>query len=166
MFDRIAEFFIFGLTPMLVVMLAAPSAPQAGEQPVVAGTMDKNSADKDSGDKDSGGDATIFGQMWNLRFIDGVGAVDSKATFHLEEDGKVTGRAPCNRYFASATVDGDKIEIGKPGATMMACEQPLMAQEGAFFTALEKVASFRIENGNLVLAAADGRDLLRFAASA
>lgn len=117
----------------------------------------------------SGGDvddASIYGQTWALQFIDGIGPVDSKATFHVEKDGKVTGRAPCNRYFAGATVKGAEIAIAKPGATMMACEQSLMRQESAFFDALEKVASFKVENGRLVLKAADGHELLRFAASA
>jgi putative lipoprotein len=110
--------------------------------------------------------APIFGQTWSLRFIDGVGEVDSKATFRVEEDGKVTGQAPRNRYFASATIDGGAISIGKPGATMMACEQKLMTHEAAFFDMLEKVASFKVEDGGLLLSAGDGRALLRFAASA
>lgn len=117
----------------------------------------------------SGGEtdnASIYGQTWSLQFIDGMGAVESKATLRVEEGGKVTGRAPCNRYFASATIKGTEIALTKPGATMMACEQTLMKQESAFFDALEKVASFKMENGRLVLMAADGRELLRFAASA
>ena len=127
----------------------------AGPQTVVVKMVGKNA-----------GETPIFGQIWSLQFIDGVGEIDSKATFHIEESGKVTGRAPCNSYFASATIEGAEIAIGKPGATMMACEQRLMTQERAFFDALEKVASFRVENGSLVLKAADGRELLRFAASA
>jgi putative lipoprotein len=115
---------------------------------------------------DNGGDASIYGQTWSLQFIDGIGAIESKATLRVEEDGKVTGRAPCNRYFASATLKGTEIAIGKPGATMMACEQGLMKQESAFFDALEKAASFKVENGRLVLMAADGHELLRLAASA
>ena len=58
------------------------------------------------------------------------------------------------------------ISIGKPGATMMACEQKLMTHEAAFFDMLEKVASFKVEDGGLLLSAGDGRALLRFAASA
>jgi putative lipoprotein len=108
----------------------------------------------------------IVGQTWSLQFIDGPGAVQTKATFQVDESGKVSGQGPCNRYFASATINGDEIKIGKAGATMMACEQKLMAEEKAFFAALEKVASFKIENGRLMLMSADGRDLLRFAASA
>lgn len=110
--------------------------------------------------------APISGQTWALRFIDGIGAVDSKATLRVEEDGKVAGQAPCNRYFAHAVIKGTAIGIDKPGATMMACDEKLMTQEAAFFGALEKIASFVVENGGLTLKAADGRDLLRFAASA
>jgi putative lipoprotein len=253
MLDRIAEFFIFGFAPMVVVMLAAPGASRAAEQ-VVRGEVvyrerialppnalvtvqlaDVSLADAPAAivaerkiepkgqvpipfelkfdssaiqgknsyalqaritvddrlmflnderhpvdplsagpqtvlvrmvNQQPAGNAAIFGQTWSLRFIDGVGAVDSKATFHVEQDGKVTGQAPCNRYFASATVNGSAIAIGKPGATMMACEQNLITQETAFFDVLEKVVSFKIENGGLVLSAGDGRALLRFAASA
>lgn len=108
----------------------------------------------------------IVGQVWSLQFIDGIGGVESKATFHVDENGKVTGQAPCNRYFASAEIKGSALTVGKPGATMMACEAKLMTQEQAFFGALEKVAGFRVENGRLILTAEDGRELLRFAASA
>jgi len=110
--------------------------------------------------------ASIVGQTWSLQFIEGVGAVESKATLHIDEKGKVTGQAPCNRYFATATLKGTDIAIGKAGATMMACEQKLMTQERAFFDALEKVASFEVENGRLTLRDAAGHDLLRFGASA
>jgi putative lipoprotein len=110
--------------------------------------------------------ASIVGQTWSLQFIEGVGAVESKATLHIDEKGKVTGQAPCNRYFATAALKGTDIAIGKAGATMMACEQKLMTRERAFFDALEKVASFEVENGQLILRGAAGHDLLRFAASA
>lgn len=107
----------------------------------------------------------IVGQVWSLQFIDGIGEVESKATFHVDEKGKVTGQAPCNRYFASAEITGSTLSIGKPGATMMACEAKLMTQEQAFFEALGKAAGFSIQDGRLILAAADGRELLRFAAA-
>jgi len=116
---------------------------------------------------DSGDAASIFDQTWALTFIDGLGAIEgSKATFRVEENGKITGRAPCNGYFASAEIKGKEMTIAKPGATMMACEEALMKQEQAFFAAFEKVAGFKVENGALMLTAKDGRVLLRFAATA
>lgn len=115
--------------------------------------------------KGAGEVVPIVGQIWSLQFIDGIGGIESKATFHVDESGKVTGQAPCNRYFASAEIKGSALSIGKPGATMMACEPNAMTQEQAFFDALEKVAAFKVENGRLVLTAADGRELLRFAAA-
>ncbi|MBN9241509.1 MAG: YbaY family lipoprotein [Mesorhizobium sp.] len=115
-----------------------------------------------------GGDAAaIMDRTWALTFIDGIGGIEgSKATFRLQKDGRVVGQAPCNRYFATAGTKGMTMTIGKPGATMMACEQKLMAQERAFFDAFGKVAGFKLENGALVLTAQDGRALLRFAATA
>ena len=117
--------------------------------------------------QDGGKAEAIFGHAWALTFIDGIGAVEgSKATLEVDEAGKVSGRAPCNGYSASAEIDGSTLTIGRPGATMMACEEALMKQEHAFFDALEKVAAFRIENGALLLTAKDGHVLLRFAATA
>lgn len=134
--------------------------PLANAPQTIVVKMVKQQADSDER-------ASIFGQPWTLTFIDGIGAIEaSKASFQVEENGKITGRAPCNGYFASADIKGSSMTISKPGATMMACEQKLMTQEQAFFAALEKVAGFKVENGALVLAAQDGRVLLRFAATA
>ncbi len=111
--------------------------------------------------------ASIVDRDWILTFIAGIGGVDgSKATFRLQQDGRIVGQAPCNRYFATAETKGSTMTIGKQGATMMACEQKLMTQEQAFFDVFGKVAGFRVENGALVLTGQDGRVLLKFAAAA
>ncbi len=256
MLDRIAEFFIFGFAPMMVVMLAASDVSQAAEQSIKGEVVyrerialppnalvtvqlaDMSLADApvaivaeqkitptgqvpisfelkfdssaiQEGNRyalqaritvddrlmflndehhaidpllaesqkiivkmvnqqaDSATADSIFGRTWALTFIDGIGAVEaSKATFRIEENGKVTGRAPCNGYFANAEIKDSSMTISKPGATMMACEQKLMTQEQAFFDAFGKVAGFKIENGALVLTAQDGHALLTFGATA
>lgn len=108
----------------------------------------------------------IFGKTWIAEDIGGGGVIDNaRSTFSVAPDGKVSGRGGCNGYFAEARLDGDRIEIGKAGATMMACAEALMDQERKFFAALEKAASFRIDDrGRLFLADAGGADLVRFAA--
>jgi len=109
---------------------------------------------------------TLLGTNWLAEDIDGKGVIDNaQSTFSVAPDGKVTGRGGCNGYFAEAEIEGDRIRIGKAGATLMACAEALMDQERKFFAALEKVATFRIDgNGKLFLVDASGVDILRFAA--
>lgn len=109
--------------------------------------------------------AALFGVTWLAEDIEGRGVIDNaQSTLSIAADGKVTGRGGCNGYFAQAKVDGDKIGIGKAGATMMACPEALMDQERKFFAALEKAATYRIDgDGKLFLVDAKGVDVLRFA---
>ena len=53
------------------------------------------------------------------------------------------------------------LRIGPLGATRRACPPPAMAQEAAFFAALEAARGFRVQRGLLVLLDADGRPLAR-----
>lgn len=107
----------------------------------------------------------LFDTNWLAEDINGRGVIDNaQSTFSVTRDGKVAGSGGCNRYFAQAKIKGDRIEIGKAGATMMACAEALMDQEGKFLAALEKATTFRIDgDGKLFLLDADGTDILRFA---
>ena len=107
----------------------------------------------------------LFDTVWLAEDIGGGGVIDdARSTFSLAPDGKITGSGGCNRFFAQARVDGDRISIGKAGATMMACPEALMNQEQKFFAALEKAATYRFDgNGKLFLADAKGADVVRFA---
>lgn len=109
--------------------------------------------------------AALFGATWLAEDIDGGGVIDNaQTTFSVSSDGKVSGSGGCNRYFAEAEVKGDRISIGKAGATMMACPEALMDQERKFFSALERAVSFRVDGeGRLFLMDAKGADILRFA---
>jgi heat shock protein HslJ len=71
------------------------------------------------------------------------------ATFDAAE-GRVSGNATCNRYFASYSVEGNSIEIDQAGSTMMACLSPeLGEQEQAFLAALGAAETFEIEGDTL-----------------
>ncbi len=71
----------------------------------------------------------------------------AKATATFSE-GKITGKASCNKYFTSYEIDGNNLRITSPiGTTMMMCEDDVMAQERAFLGALETSKSYKI-NGN------------------
>ncbi|TIX48716.1 MAG: META domain-containing protein, partial [Mesorhizobium sp.] len=72
---------------------------------------------------------------------------------------------PCNAYFATAKVEGEKIAISDIGSTYMACAPEVMAQEKALFEALAKAASYHIDAGKLIIADRDDRVILRFNAA-
>ena len=144
MLDRIAEFFVFGLVPLVVGMLATPDYMLAAQP---AGQVSR-----------------IFGVTWLAEDIGGRGVVDiARSTLRIEENGRAAGLGACNRYFAPVKVEGSRISFSGIGATMMACPPALMDQEHKLFEALRQAASYRIEHGKLHLVDAGGRDLARFA---
>ena len=89
-------------------------------------------------------------------------AVAATATFAA---GTVTGNAGCNTYNATYTLDGDKLTIGTPAMTAMACPEPQMALEKAYTTALEKVATYQVSGDTLELKTAEGKVGLRYASA-
>lgn len=106
----------------------------------------------------------VFGIQWIVEAIDGEPTADDvKSTMQIAADGQVNGRGGCNGYGGAATVKGEKISFGDMRATLMACEQAAMDQEGRFLAALKDVEAFRIEDGKLVLANKDGKELVRLA---
>jgi heat shock protein HslJ len=95
---------------------------------------------------------SLAGTSWIARDIDGRGVVDGVAsTLTFERDGRLAGRAACNRYFGTARSSGDRLELKPQGTTRMACPQPVMEQETRFLAALAATAGFRWEGGTLLL---------------
>jgi heat shock protein HslJ len=77
-------------------------------------------------------------------------------------DGTVAGSSGCNRYTATYTLDGDRLKIGPAITTKMACGPPADTIERGYLAALERVATWRVDDGELVLADTQGKELLRF----
>ena len=74
-------------------------------------------------------------------------------------DGKLSGHAGCNRFFATYLTDADAIEIGPVGATRMLCPDQIMEKEQQFLQVLQEAAVFEREGIALVLKDADGNVL-------
>ncbi len=110
--------------------------------------------------------ASFVGELWLVDYIDGIGAIAApQATFRVNKAGRVGASGPCNTYSATAKVDGETIAISNIDSTYKACPPEVMAEEKAFFDALAKAASYRVDGGKLVIADKDGRDILRFTAA-
>jgi heat shock protein HslJ len=85
-------------------------------------------------------------------------------TLDFGDDGRVSGSAGCNRFFAKYDVKGTTITLGPAGSTMMYCGQPgVMEQESAFLVLLNQARTFRLDADRLSLFDAKGVKILSFA---
>lgn len=106
---------------------------------------------------------TLEGVSWRVTAVDnGNHAIqslipDTKITAQFK-DGKLTGSAGCNNYWAAYEVSGQEIEIGMAAATRMFCSDPpgLMEQEKVFLEALREIKSYRFSGKRLELLNANG----------
>ncbi len=55
---------------------------------------------------------------------------------------EASGRAACNSYSGSLTVDADRLSIGATSMTEMGCDGPIMEAEGRYIAALAEVTAW------------------------
>lgn len=105
---------------------------------------------------ETGAPVDLATKDWVLVLMDGV-APGYQATLNLDAPGRVTGIAPCNRYFADLVQDGDSFKLSALGSTKMAC--PDMMAEQDFFQALHGVDTAVQQDGQLRLSG-NGHELV------
>lgn len=76
---------------------------------------------------------------------------DAEAGLTFSEDGTVTGNSGCNGLGGTYTVEGDQVTFSEVTSTLMACDDPRMAQEDAVHQVLTDTATFKIEGNTLTL---------------
>jgi len=95
-------------------------------------------------------------QTWQLTSITNEKVTDKlsqRVNIRFDAEGKVSGQAPCNRYFATWQQNDRQLSIEKVGATKMACSY--LQQEQAFFAQLAKVDNYEIKQTILLLKQGD-----------
>ena len=104
----------------------------------------------------------LLGQEWVIESIAGAGVIDNThATLQFLPDGRLAGRATCNRIVGSYESEAAKLRIQPAGTTMMACPPALMNQERKVLELLPAIASYRIDKtGALLMSTADGKTIL------
>jgi heat shock protein HslJ len=106
---------------------------------------------------------TLVGTAWRLEDLAGAGVVSgAEATLEFPETGRVAGRGSCNRFFGPVTITGPAITFGQLGSTMMACAEPVGAQEAKYFAALRGAERFEVDGTTLRLFSAGLAAPLRF----
>jgi heat shock protein HslJ len=116
--------------------------------------------------------APFEGIAWSLaayRSGDDLVAVESAegpspASFRFEE-GRLGGSVGCNRLLAGFNRNGEALTFESNAvSTMMACPEPLAAQEQALAAAFAAAASYRMDGKLLEILDGSGQPLLRFIA--
>lgn len=92
--------------------------------------------------------ATGIGGEWHLVGIEGQRA-PAPLSITFTTDGKVSGKAPCNRYFGSYSGELPDIALSPLGATMMACDQ--LDVEAVYFKALQAMTRAEVDQDRLFL---------------
>lgn len=99
--------------------------------------------------------ASLMGS-WKLTSFGSAGTTSpavegSDAELTFSEDGTVAGNSGCNGFGGNYTVEGDQVTFSEIVSTLIACEEPLMAQEAAVLQTLTDTASYKIEGNSLTL---------------
>lgn len=100
--------------------------------------------------------ATEIGGEWHLVGFEGQRA-PAPLSITFTADGKVSGKAPCNRYFGSYQGTLPGISLSPLGATRMACDQ--LEIETAYFQALQAMTNAEVTDEHLFLIGPEGRVL-------
>jgi heat shock protein HslJ len=102
------------------------------------------------------GDHPLEGTAWVLTASSmsskDLGSMGITADFFKEQ---MSGQAPVNSYFADYTTEGESIEFGPIGSTLMAGEPEQMAAESAYFELLGTVTTFSVTEEKLTLKAGE-----------
>jgi putative lipoprotein len=104
----------------------------------------------------------LAGSEWRPNQI-GAAAVSSEAELFVQfkGEGELSGHGGCNGFFGQYEITQNTIRVGPLGATMMACQGPVMDQEKAFLAALETARTFQRGDRSLILFDADGKERVR-----
>ncbi len=88
-----------------------------------------------------------------------VGGKPAQAPGLLQfEEARISGRAPCNGFFASYSERGGKLQIGSVGATRRMCQE--MEAEREMLGALSRVTGYQRDGARLVLVDDAGNSVL------
>lgn len=87
------------------------------------------------------------GGGWHIVAMDGQAVADGQqGSLEFDREGRVSGRAFCNRFSAAYQLTGEGLTIGPAAATKMACEPPAMDLERRLLDLLSQVTRFSIDD--------------------
>ena len=91
----------------------------------------------------------------------------SRVTMEMQpsmvDQGRISGRAPCNNYFGGYRIADNKISFTPLGSTKMMCPVPIMNQEQMFLSAFPNLDKIEFKPNELTLKNSKGHEELHFA---
>ncbi len=108
-----------------------------------------------------GGDpaALLRGALWVVEDLNGRGIIDrSRMTLRFGSDGRVSGKASCNKYSGTYWLTGEGLTVSGAAVTRKSCAESLMNQEKEFLDVLSGIQRFSMSpDGAVILYAGDQR---------
>ena len=98
---------------------------------------------------------SVTGPVWVVQTLDGA-AFPAAATLRFSPGGRVSGKAPCNRYFGAVKFTSSDLSIGPLGSTRIACEA--LDEETRYLLALAAMTELKLLRDQLILRDALGRE--------
>jgi heat shock protein HslJ len=95
---------------------------------------------------------------WHLVQLNGGAVREPAATITFPEEGRITGKAPCNNYFAAQTAPYPWFTVEGVGGTRMMCEN--MDEEVAFFVNLSAMTFAEVSGDTLILSNEAGDEMV------
>lgn len=83
-------------------------------------------------------------------------SIDFNTFIDFDEDGELTGNVGCNSFGGDYKVAGDQITFGSIISTLMACEDPIGAQEAAVLKTFSGIATYDMNADTLTITSEDG----------
>src|SRR5690606_16313845 len=94
----------------------------------------------------------LWDTEWRLQALGDQPVIESLgATLEFYDIGQVGGIGSCNRFFATITVEQDRMQFGPMGNTKMACMGPAMEQEHRYLEALKKATRYELQGSTLLI---------------
>lgn len=155
---------VVGVALTTTVMLAACAAPPAPPPRSADAAMPNAPTATSVPTADASANA-LSGTSWTLATLGGQPALESTtATLNFGDDNRAGGTDGCNTFGAEYNVDGNNLTFGPAIGTLIACEEPIMAQADAFQKALADTRQFAVANEVLTLSDGSGNAVATFAA--
>lgn len=110
----------------------------------------------------------VENKTWVLTSMNGQAASGPRVTMELRpataQDGRIGGRAQCNRYFGSYQVANNKLHFSPMGGSRAVCPAPFMTKEAEYLAAFPKLDNIVIKGNGLTLDNRSGDQSLVYAA--
>ncbi len=104
-----------------------------------------------SGDANDAAAGELAGTSWRLTAINGQAALPDAAVTLQFDAARASGSGGCNQYSGAYSRSGTSLSIEQVTSTLMACAQPILDQESAYFNALNAVTSYQLSGDQLEL---------------